>query len=191
LDDNAIGEEGNPNPDNDFSPMENLHMEKHKTFFCYRSQQQLVRAICDKKPVSGILVENESAGQIELDFYLLYKEKQSFCWIKVVFDDSNGIYKGGLWYAPMETVAVLRKPPTHFESIQKLAKMSTVAIPMSYGIGKQDPASEKFCVITNWWKERQSNGRYTMPILDPAWYFRRDNYESLLERFHDTIGNVI
>jgi hypothetical protein len=191
LDIHDVDEESTPNQGQDYSPMEDQHMAKQKTFYCYRSQQILVEALKQKKPISGILVENQS----DLDFYVLYKKpskekKSCYGWKKITFDDSNGVLKGGLWYAPM--VAVDATPIANdFEDIQKLAKMSTVAIPMAYGIGSENPESGKVCVITNWWKERQSNGRYTLPRLDPDWYVREDNYDALLERFQDTTGNVI
>lgn len=174
----------------DYSPMEDVHMAKHKTFYCYRSEEQLDTAIEEKKPISGILVLNE-ANPAQLDFHVLHIRKRKYYWKKIGFDDAEGVLVGGLWYAPINMTEATQPIPEDFNAIQNLAKMSTVAIPMSFGIGQDKPDSNKYCVITNWWKERQSNGRYTKPGLDPNYYLRRDNYEEILERLSDATGRVI
>ena len=48
--------------------------------------------------------------------------------------------------------------------------MSAVAIPLWYIIGKDKPDSQKYCVITNWWKPRSPGGVYQLPTLDPSLY---------------------
>lgn len=174
----------------EYSPLEDQHMFKHKAFYCYRTQQQLEDAIAEQKPISGILVTNENDCAV-MDFYVLYKSKRFYCWDKIVFDDSQGVSMGGLWYAPLQKVPATQPVPDMFYGIQEKAKMSTVAIPMSYGIGPGMPNSHKFCVITNWWKERQPNGRYLKPGLDPSFYVREDNYDAILETFKDSTGNII
>ena len=60
--------------------------------------------------------------------------------------------------------------PLLVPKIQEEAKMSTLAIPMWYAIGHDSPNSLKFCVITNWWKERNHEGRYTVPCLASSYY---------------------
>lgn len=175
--------------DQDYSPMEDLHMSKLKTFYCYRSKQVLDRAIEERKPISGILVHNQHSTT--LVFYALFMERGYYNWVEIVFDDKKGVAKGGLWYSPMATKEPTQKPPTNFKDIQNLAKMSTVAIPMCYGIGSSHPDSFKFCVITNWWKERQKDGRYAQPGLDASYYARRDNYDAVLERCGDEQGAAV
>ncbi len=174
----------------EYSPVEDQHMFKPKAFYCYRTQQNLDDAIAEQKPISGILVTNETDGAT-MDFYVLYKSKKMYCWDKIAFDDSQGISMGGLWYAPLRKVPATQPVPDRFYGIQEKAKMSTVAIPMSYGIGPDMPNSHKYCVITNWWKERQPNGRYIKPGLDPSFYVREDNYDAILETFKDSTGAVI
>lgn len=174
----------------DYSPMEDVNMSKFKTFYCYRSEESIEGALDENLPVSGILVHNET-DRSKLDFYVLYKSKKKYGWKKIIFHDHDGVFVGGLWYAPMERTGPTQVVPDDFEGIQTLAKMSTVAIPMRYGIGAGSHDSNKYCVITNWWKERQKDGRYTKPPLDPAYYKRHDNYESILEVFEDQTGNII
>ena len=176
--------------DKDYSALEDRHMSKLRSFYCYRSKQQLDDALEQNKPISGILVPCSDGDSI-LDFYVLYTQKRSHYWVKVTFDDSNGTNAGGLWYAPMAVTAPTQPIPESFAGIQTLAKMSTVAIPMSYGIGPGKPNSNKFCVITNWWKERQPNGRYSQPGLDASYYQRQDRYEGIMEHFADDAGAVI
>lgn len=177
-------------PEQDYSPMEDRQMCKLKTFFHYRSLQHVLTALEANKPVSGILVHNETDPS-KMDFYLVYKQKQSYYGKKVLFVDDSGIMEGGLWYAPIIVDDSVRPFPGGFESIQDMAKMSTVAIPMSYGIGPSKPHSNKFCVITNWWKERQQSGRYTQPGLDPVYYEREDKYQPFVEMFNDQDGNMV
>jgi hypothetical protein len=169
----------------EYSPVEDQHMSKVKAFYVYRNKKHLDAALADNKPISGILVHKPSAAEdpTKLQFYAVYRvEKKRFGWYKIDFDDQNGVNAGGLWYAPLAKNEPLHKAPDKFGDIQQLAKMSTVAIPMRYGTGKDDlPDSNKYCVITNWWKERQSNGRYTMPGLDPSLYVRRDSYDFIQE----------
>jgi hypothetical protein len=61
-------------------------------------------------------------------------------------------------------------PPKTLEGIQNIAKMSAMAIPLQFALGKQHPDANKYCVITNWWRERNSQGIYGHPTLDFAWY---------------------
>ena len=175
--------------DRDYSQVEDQNMSKLKSFYVYRTRDHIEEALRDGKPISGVLVHGSHADL--MDFLVVYRCKKSFGWVKISFDDSKGIFKGGLWYAPIEMVEATMSIPPDFKAIQERAKMSTVAIPMSYGLGPDTPHSQKFCVITNWWKERQSNGRYTMPGLDPSYYIREDNYDSILTTLEDTTGNVI
>lgn len=179
----------------EYSPLEDTQMSKFKTFYIYRSKKDLDAALEEHRPVSGILVDAPAGGndQARMLFYLLFKTKNTFSAVQVNFDDANGVTRGGLWYAPLTTTEPSFPVPDNFKAIQSMAKMSTVAIPMFYGIGHGSPDSYKYCVITNWWKERQPDGLYTLPGLDPTHYVREDNYEPILEVFEAENGgrNVI
>jgi hypothetical protein len=56
------------------------------------------------------------------------------------------------------------------KELQAVAKMSAVAIPLSYILGGEHKDSKKFSVITNWWKYRMEDGSYHLPILAPKLY---------------------
>ena len=75
-----------------------------------------------------------------------------------------------MWFAGIkvdkEHVQVTKSLP----DIQQEAKMSAIAIPLWYVIGGGHENSNKFCVLTNWWKERSHNGSYVLPTLDPSMY---------------------
>ena len=51
-----------------------------------------------------------------------------------------------------------------------LAKMSWVAIPLWYVVGKKKAESNHYCILTNWWKERNKSGFFALPRLDPNLY---------------------
>ncbi len=89
---------------------------------------------------------------------------------KVLFDDSRGLSFHGMWCAPV-TVEEGELPETDsFKELQAIAKMSAVAIPLWYVIGKNQPNSNKYCVITNWWRYRMPDGSYQLPTLVPELY---------------------
>ena len=183
------------NDGQDYYSVEARHMRKYKAFYIYRSKAALDQDIDDKKPISGILVQNgitpPGNGEAILEFYAVFRIQQSFAWYRIVFDDNDGVSRGGMWYAPLSKANdTLQEPPSDMKTLQQVSKMSTVAIPMSYGVGPNKPDSNKYCVITNWWKERKQDGRYTMPGLDPTLYVREDTlYEGIIEG--STIPNVI
>ena len=143
-------------------------------------------AVNGKEPISGIVMHNpedpnEQNGLLHLVLVYRVRLKESndgirFGWVKITFDDRQGGYHGGLWYAPIKTNPILRKGPGKEEDIGELAKMAAVAIPLSYATGKTDePTLNKYCVLTNWWKERHKDGKYLFPGLEPSLYNRPDN----------------
>ena len=77
-----------------------------------------------------------------------------------------------MWCAPIAVEEEDEKfPPTdNFEELQRIAKLSAMAIPLWYIIGKGKPNSNKYCVITNWWRYRMKNGVYGLATLDPKLY---------------------
>ena len=112
---------------------------------------------------------------------------------KVVFNDKKGIYFHGMWCATLNVeeeneeelpafndskeIEETAKLPA-IKELQAVAKMSAVAIPLSYIIGRNHKDSNKFCVITNWWKYRMADGTYQLPTLDPKLYgARKDKFD--------------
>jgi hypothetical protein len=60
----------------------------------------------------------------------------------------------------------MTRPPKNLERIQNIAKMSAMAIPLRFALGKNHPDANKYCVITNWWRERNRQEIYGYPTLD-------------------------
>ena len=69
-----------------------------------------------------------------------------------------------------------------FKDIQVAAGHSSVAIPLWYVVGKEHADANKYYVITNWWKERMSTGRYELPTLDSSLYNTEEDLEELLRQ---------
>jgi hypothetical protein len=150
-----------------FSKAEEEGMSKGSTIYVYRNQQMLEFAIDSMKPIAGIL-QNEAN---QLVFYSVFRVPvKQFARLKLVFDDTDGVHFFGLWYSKIKTVAGNAPIVGSFAEIQQDAKMSAVAIPLWYIIGKDKPDSQKYCVITNWWKPRSPGGVYKWPTLDPSLY---------------------
>ena len=76
----------------------------------------------------------------------------------------------GMWYAGIELTEDHVGVTGSQDAIKEEAKMSAVAIPLWYIIGEGKPDSNKYCVITNYWRVCIHNGRYVLPSLDPTLY---------------------
>jgi len=162
----------------DYSAIEDQQMVKANTIYIYNSHKALNDALQESLPVSGILADSSTADANELSFFLVYhkKDRVSFGWYEVTFKDTEGIRHLGLWYAPMVAKESAIYPNyLKFLDIQQMAKMATLAIPLHYAIGRDHPDSLKFCVLTNWWKERSSKGSYILPGLDSSLYHCHDD----------------
>ena len=149
------------------SEVEDAGMWKKSTIYIYRNEAEFNRAIVGGKPIAGIL--RRQIGSDGFDFYAVMRiPVKQFGMRKVSFDDTNGTKFYGLWYTDMEIATSNDQSLTcnKFEVIQEAAKMSVVAIPLRYILGKDKPDSNKFCVIANWWKVRNSKGEYVLPTLD-------------------------
>ena len=86
--------------------------------------------------------------------------------MRLMFDDAEGVSHCGLWHAPLVAEETETAPPSTEVQIKQVAKMAAVAIPLHYVAGKKHEDGMKYSVITNWWRERRSNGSYGMPNLD-------------------------
>ena len=86
--------------------------------------------------------------------------------MRLLFDDAKGVGHCGLWFAPVEAEDTETDAPSTEVQIKQVAKMAAVAIPLHYVAGREHEDGLKYCVITNWWRERTSNGNYEIPNLD-------------------------
>lgn len=64
----------------------------------------------------------------------------------------------------------MNNPPRNAQHMLLLAKMSAVAIPLKFVLQAEHADRLKYCVITNWWKERDKHGDYLFPKLDFSLY---------------------
>ena len=144
------------------TPMEEKMMEKARTYYVYRRKSDLDDALNRREPITGILVRlNDGSPQM----YAIYKVSgKQFGWYRVLFDDTCRIQVCNLWYAPL-TVEEANAPPSSTKEITRLAKVATVAIPLQYSFGSSHTESSKYCVLTNWWRERNSRGQYVLPTV--------------------------
>jgi hypothetical protein len=150
------------------TPMEDAQMRKARTFYIYKNKRDLETALDNHEPVSGIVVKSAVDGSPVM--YVVFKAPdKSFGWSKATFDDKEGVEVCGLWYAPV-TFNEAGSPPTSVEKIKKLAKMSSVAIPLRYTHTDHHDDSFKYCVITNWWRERNAKGHYLLPGIAFDYY---------------------
>ena len=158
-----------------FSTNQAHGMTKKKAFYVYRNEKELNESISSQKPVTGIVeVKENEDGEKEFEFQVVFRKPvKMFARRRVVFGDNKGLFFHGMWYAPItvEGEDEDELPPTgHFAELQGIAKLSAMAIPLWYIIGKEKTHSNKYCVITNWWKYRMKDGVYGLPTLDPELY---------------------
>ena len=154
-----------------FSTNEMLGMAKKKTIYVYRNEKQVDEAISAKKPLAGIVEVTKSNGKTAFEFQIVFRKPvKQFACRRVEFDDADGVLFHGMWCSPMAVKEEIVQTTESFAEIQSLAKLAAVAIPLWYVIGKGHPNSNKYCVITNWWKYRMSDGWYRLPTLDASLY---------------------
>ena len=150
------------------TPMEDAQMRKARTFYIYKNKRDLETSLDNHEPVSGIVLKSAVDGSPVM--YVVYKApNKSFGWSIATFNDKEGVEVCGLWYSPV-TFKEDGSPPTSVEKIKKLAKMSSMAIPLRYTHGDHNNDSFKYCVITNWWRERNRRGYYVLPSLPFDFY---------------------
>ena len=98
------------------------------------------------------------------------------------FQDNQGVQFNGMWYASILVEEEQQQLTTKsFDDIKAAAKMSVIAVPLRYLIGETDEKSDKFCVISNWWKVRNRLGEYTLPQLDKLMY-REPTFDDEVEK---------
>lgn len=157
------------------TPMESDQMSKARTFYIYKKRDIFKQALEAAEPISGILVTREDKS---LEFLVVYRNGKQFQWDKIEFDDIHGVSVFGLWYAPISLGETNAPPPNSIKELTKSASMATVAIPLRLGVdpqllGVDNPMvlnGKKYCVITNWWRERDREGFYSLPSIAFDYY---------------------
>jgi len=79
--------------------------------------------------------------------------------------DDDGVTVNGLWCAKIDV-----EDKISVQASRALSKdvLSAVAIPLWCVLGKEHPDALKYCVLTNYWKVRMSDGWHRMPKLDAS-----------------------
>lgn len=170
-DDSSLDSNSNPpkkfNVGDCVSQVENDGMWKIRTIYIYRNQYVLNQAVAQFKPLAGILQSVETGFEF---LTVCRKPVKQFARYKLTFSDGEGVQYHGMWYAGIELTEDHVGVTGSQDAIKEEAKMSAVAIPLWYIIGEGKPDSNKYCVITNYWRVRIHNGRYVLPSLDPTLY---------------------
>jgi hypothetical protein len=167
------------------TPMETAQMEKARVYYVYKNLERLTEATNNKEPIAGVLVFK---GGKQGEFYALYRVRKSklLSWKKGVFDDGQGLTMCGTWYSPLiglEDTVLLE--PIENKQVHCVADLAAVAIPLKYGIrdGCMLEHLDKYCVITNTWRERNHLGNYELPTISFEDYedFNEDDSEDEYE----------
>ncbi len=156
----------------EYCEWEDKMMKKKRTVFVFRNPGKLLEVIVDAKPIPGIIViEDTTVGPVYSFYAVCRTPGRSFGWRKVDFNDDEGVFFFGYFCAPIQVGEVEEQGyPQSVDAIQSIAQMAAVAIPLRYVLGEDHHDGLKYCVITNWWKERQDGGNYSMPTLDLSLY---------------------
>ena len=155
-----------------FNELEEHGMTKDRTIYVYKKEERARNSIHDNsalcKPLAGIVVEK---GENEFQFQIVYRKAgKMFGCRPLLFDDKNGEDICGMWSASVSFDDETEHTYREFSDIQAVAKMAAVAIPLKYVMGIGRSCSNKYHVITNWWKERNKDNQYQFPSLDPRLY---------------------
>lgn len=177
----------------EFSTLEELGMKKTRTIHVYRNHSSVNFAINMRKPMAGIvqLTRSEETGETAFEFQIVYRKPvKLFARRKVTFDDANGISFFGMWCSEIhvDSKEESYQSTGNFQEIQLAAGHAAVAIPLGYCVGREHADANKYYVITNWWHERMSNGRYELPTLDSKLYNTEEDLAELLRQAQKSGG---
>ena len=181
-----------------FIQLEEVGMTKTKTIYVYRNEEQLNEAIATKLPIAGMVeaTTNPATRKTAFEFQIVFRKPvKQFARRRATFDDANGTDFQGMWCAEMQVDATENSPATkQFSDIQSSAKLAAIAIPLWYILGEDHPHANKFYVMTNWWKERMTDGAYDLPRLSAQLYSESTPEEDLLAMAagadNDNTGNM-
>ena len=161
-----LNEDKAENEDGELTEKERFGMSKPKVFFVYRSEAQMEIAINDGKPLAGVTVRG--TDDVE-EFLLVFRRRRRLFSKRVVFADGHGKWFHNLWCAKV-SLAGGEDQWEDTEEIQNVASSGVVAIPLSYTLGEGHHDARKYCLLSNWWKTRMSDGTYKHQRLDPSLY---------------------
>ena len=168
-------------------------MSKARTFYIYKNKNVMEAAVAANDPIAGVVIGN--------DMYVVYRSgRNELGWNKLDFEDVQGVKVFNMWYSTLMVMEETENPPGTVVDLSKVIDMATVAIPLRFGVppvrvksagaatARVKPAlaatapperdywaehGHKYAVISNWWKERDENGRYTYPTLSSEHYQER------------------
>jgi hypothetical protein len=157
--------------DLDFCENEARQMNRTRTFYLYKNKTLLDQSLSTIDVIAGILVVDSAMNKALQFFAVFRKPRRKFGWKKINCVDNGGLSFHGHWctgiqYSDEEDDGC----PASFGGLLGVAKMAAVAIPLRYIVGPGKNQSNKYCIITNWWKERNKDGRYEHPGLDDSFY---------------------
>ena len=151
-----------------YNNVEDEQISKARTVYIYKNKAELVQAVNNADPIAGAIFKSSQGEPV---LYAIFRLPQrSFGWVRIKFDDTSGSNFAGSWYAPLATEETSVSPPNSVKKIKALCKMAAVAIPLKYCVKANNAHRHKYCVITNWWKERNNQGGYLFPNLDFSLY---------------------
>jgi hypothetical protein len=150
-------------------------MKKARTIHVFRNHEKFLAAFNEHKlfpTIVTIETDNSGTGKAVYSMRCVFRMPgRSFGWRKVNFDDENGCYFNGLYFAPIALGPVSTADcPQSVEEIQATSQMAAIVIPLCYVLGHDHEDGYKYCVLTNFWKERTANGDYALPGLDSTLY---------------------
>jgi hypothetical protein len=140
-------------------------MGKARTIYVYKTEAKFSADLQAGKALSGVIIQY---GHEEVFMIAHRLHGKKVMWNELPFLDA-GVSVNGAWYSPLGEPhhrELLGGTEITHDQLVRTAKMSAIAIPLEYIIGPGKPDSRKYCVITNWWKERVKGGAYKTPGLD-------------------------
>jgi hypothetical protein len=154
------------------TPMEADQMSKARTFYIYKNLQTLEMSLEQHEPITGVVSLLEDKPQ----FFVVYRMGRHLLnWKMVEFNDDAGVHVFGMWYAEIVLLDTELAAPANIKLLTQTAKMSAMAIPLHYCVEPKNMVDDqnKYCVITNWWRERDQDGGYCFPKLSFSYYAER------------------
>ena len=97
-------DEEEDNDEENFSTNEMNGMTKKSVIHEYRNEMFLEMAILDAKPIAGMVqLSTDAWGVKAFEFQVVFRKPvRQHARRKVIFNDKEGVYRHGLWCAPLE-----------------------------------------------------------------------------------------
>ena len=157
--------------ENQPSESEALGMKKNRVIYRYRTENHFLEAMRATKPIAGFVEDIPGPdGTVEPAFKVVYwASKSTFVAQQVMFLDRNGSYRHSLWCSKIKP-GKKDEATSEWNQVQSRARLAAIAIPNKCSVGEESTDYNKYCVLTNWWKNREKDGEYRLPRLDPGLY---------------------